>query len=69
MGKKQQHFQQMVLVQQDQVDQGPPHKSRYNKTNRRESGKSLKHMGTGKFFLNRTPVAYALRSRIDNGTL
>ena len=26
--------------------------------------KSLKHMGTGEIFLNRTPVAYALRSRI-----
>jgi len=28
-------------------------------------GKSLKHMGTGKIFLNRKPMAYALRSRID----
>ena len=28
-------------------------------------GKSLKHMGTGEIFLNRTPIAYALRSRID----
>ena len=27
--------------------------------------KSLKHMGTEKNFLNRTPIAYALRSRID----
>jgi hypothetical protein len=27
-------------------------------------GKSLKHMGTGEIFLNRTPIAYALRSRI-----
>ena len=25
-----------------------------------EMGKSLKHMGTGEMFLNRTPVAYAL---------
>jgi hypothetical protein len=24
-------------------------------------GKSLKHISTGKFFLNRTPVAFALR--------
>jgi hypothetical protein len=31
-------------------------------------GKNLKHMGTGKNFLNRTPIAYALRSRITNGT-
>jgi hypothetical protein len=28
-------------------------------------GKSLDHMGTGKNFLNRTPMAYSLRSRIE----
>ena len=28
-------------------------------------GRSLKHMSTGENFLNRTPIAYALRSRID----
>jgi hypothetical protein len=28
-------------------------------------GKSLEHMGTRENFLNRTPIAYALRSRID----
>jgi hypothetical protein len=28
-------------------------------------GKRLEHMGTGENFLNRTPIAYALRSRID----
>jgi hypothetical protein len=28
-------------------------------------GKSHKHMGTGKIFLNGTPMAYALRARID----
>ena len=27
--------------------------------------KSLEHMGTGEKFLNRTPIVYALRSRID----
>ena len=27
--------------------------------------KNLEHMGTGESSLNRTPVAYALRSRID----
>ena len=26
-----------------------------------EVGQSLKHMGTGENFLNRTPIAYALR--------
>jgi hypothetical protein len=31
--------------------------------------KSLKHMGTGEIFLNRTLVAYALRSRIDKWDL
>ena len=28
-------------------------------------GKSLKHMGIGEIFLNRTLIVYALRSRID----
>jgi hypothetical protein len=28
-------------------------------------GKSLKHMVTGEIFLNRTPIAYALKSKID----
>jgi hypothetical protein len=31
-------------------------------------GKSLEHMGTGEKFLNRTPIACALRSTIENGT-
>jgi hypothetical protein len=29
-------------------------------------GKSLEHMSTGENFLNRTPMAYALKSRIDS---
>jgi hypothetical protein len=29
-------------------------------------GKSLEQMGTGENFLNKTPIVYALRSRIDN---
>ena len=28
-------------------------------------GTNLEHMGTGEKFLNRTPVTYALRTRID----
>jgi hypothetical protein len=32
-------------------------------------GKSLEHMGTGDIFLNRTPMAYALRPRIDKWDL
>jgi hypothetical protein len=32
-------------------------------------GKSLEHMGTGENFLHRTPIAYALRSRIEKWDL
>ena len=32
-------------------------------------GKKLEHMDTGGNFLNRTPIAYALRSRIDKWDL
>ena len=32
-------------------------------------GKTLEGMGTGEKFLNRTPIAYALRSRIDKWDL
>jgi hypothetical protein len=32
-------------------------------------GKSLKHMARGENFLNRTPMAHALRSRIDKWDL
>ena len=32
-------------------------------------GKSLEHMGTGEIFLNRTPMAYAVRSRIHKWDL
>jgi hypothetical protein len=32
-------------------------------------GKSLEHMGTGEMFLNRTPITYALRSRVDKWNL
>jgi hypothetical protein len=32
-------------------------------------GESLKHIGTGGKFLNSTPIAYALRSRIDKWNL
>jgi hypothetical protein len=34
-----------------------------------EVGKSLEHMVTGEKFLNRTPMTYALRSRIDKRDL
>jgi len=32
-------------------------------------GKSLEHIGTGENVLNKTPMAYALRSRIDKWDL
>ena len=32
-------------------------------------GESLEHMGRGEIFLNRTPMAHALRSRIDKWDL
>jgi len=32
-------------------------------------GKHLEHMGTGENFLSKTPMAYALRSRIDKWDL
>jgi hypothetical protein len=32
-------------------------------------GKCLKHMGTGENFLNKTPIAYSLRSRMDKWDL
>jgi hypothetical protein len=35
----------------------------------KKEGKSLKHVATGENFLNRTPIAYVLRSRIDKGDL
>jgi hypothetical protein len=31
----------------------------------KKMGKSLEYMDTRKIFLNRKPIAYALRSRID----
>jgi hypothetical protein len=46
--------------------QGPPHKTRNTETNRRESGEPL---GTGEIFLNRTAMAYAVRSTIDKWDL
>ena len=51
------------------MDQGPPHKTRHTETNRKETGKTLENMGTGENFLNRTPIVYALRSRIDKWDL
>jgi hypothetical protein len=48
------------------VDQGPQHKTRYNESNRREL---IELIDTGRNFLNRTPMAHALRSIIDKWDL
>ena len=47
------------------MDQGPPHKTRHSEANRKETGEDPWDIGTGRKFLNTTPIAYALRSRID----
>ena len=51
------------------MDQGPPHKNRYTESNKRESGEDLQTHGHGKIFLNRTTMAYAVRSTIDKWDL
>ena len=45
--------------------QGPPHKMRYTESNRRDCGEEPQTHGKREIFLNRTPMAYALRSTID----
>jgi hypothetical protein len=39
------------------------------KLREKKVGKTHKHMGTGEIFLNKTTIAYALRSRIDKWDL
>ena len=51
------------------MDQGPPCKTRHTETNRKETGEDLEDMGTGEKSLSRSPIAYALRSRIDKWDL
>jgi hypothetical protein len=52
------------------VDQGPPHKTRYTESNRKENGEEPRtHWHRGKFVLYRTPMAQALRSTIDKWDL
>jgi hypothetical protein len=46
------------------VDLGTPQKPEKLKLIEEKVWKSLEHMGIGKKFLNRTPVACAVRSRI-----
>jgi hypothetical protein len=51
------------------VDQGPPHKTKDTETRRRESGEEPLILGYRENFLNRTPMAYALRAAIDKWDL
>jgi hypothetical protein len=51
------------------LPEAPPLKTRYAETNRKERGGRSSNTGTGKVFLNRTPMAYALRSIIDKWDL
>ena len=55
-----------LLVQRKvHMGQGPHIKCYTVKLVEEKLGKSIEHIGTGKNFLSRTPVAYALRSRIN----
>ena len=55
---------------QVQVYQGPPHKSRDTDSYRGESGEGPQIYGhRGKNFLNRTPMPFAVRSRIGKWDL
>jgi hypothetical protein len=49
---------------QSQVEQSPPHKTRNTKYNRREIGKEPRTYLKEENFLNKTPMAQALRSTI-----
>jgi hypothetical protein len=53
------------------VNKGPPYKevSETLKLIEKKLGKILKHMGTGENFLNKTPIAYTLRSRTEEWEL
>jgi hypothetical protein len=51
------------------MDQGTPHKTRDMKLIEVKVGKSLKDMGSGRKFLNRTAMACAVRSRINQWDL
>ena len=50
-----------LVLSLSQVNQESPHKTRQTETNRKETGKSLEHMGTGENFLNRSLIAYSVR--------
>jgi hypothetical protein len=51
------------------VDQGTPHKTTYTETYRGQSEEEHRTHGHRGKFLNRTPMAYALKSRINKWDL
>jgi hypothetical protein len=51
------------------VDQRHSFKTRYIETHRKKSGEESQTYGHRENFLNRTPMAYALRSRYDKWNL
>jgi hypothetical protein len=51
------------------VDQGPPHKPKTLKLIEEKVWKSLKHVATEEQFLNGTPMACAIRLRINKWDL
>jgi hypothetical protein len=51
------------------VDQGPPNKTRCTETYRGESGEEPRTYGHRENFLSRSPMTYAVRSRIGKGNL
>jgi hypothetical protein len=58
-----------VYKAQVQVDHASPIKLYALKLVEEKVGKSLEYMGTGEMFLNRKPMAYTIRSRIDKWDL
>ena len=48
------------------MDQGSPHKPGYTKSYKEKVSNTTKCIGRGDNFLNRTPIAPALKSEIDN---
>jgi hypothetical protein len=51
------------------VNQGTPHKTRDSKTYRGENGEEPRRSGQRGKFLDRTPMAYGVRSRINKWEL
>ena len=52
------------------MDQRPPQKTGTLKLiEKKKLGKFVEHKGTGEIFMNKTPIAYALRSRIEKWDL